>query len=271
MFGFAIICLTIIVLYFFNLYQYWDTIGQYVFFLILIFEILCFLFPFQVSIRIYYLMKEKATLLELITVIMVESSNIMYLVSEILFFFQIIQYNLMIILSNTSDFLMLVGILFLLSNYLIHKDFLYRLPFPIHYIIITNLAGIQVYNRHIATINIPSLALDKEELMSGAINAISSLMQESLGTTTKLKFIDVEAFQIYFSDIPKESGILAIFTSGYSIYLQKSLDNFAKSIPNDIVEKMNRIGYRIGEFDDKLDKLLTQAFPYLVILKDKNK
>jgi hypothetical protein len=213
-------------------------------------------------------MREKATLFEVFAVILVESSNIMFLISEVLYFTNSIQYDLATILSSISDFLMLLGILFLLSNYLIHSDFLYRLPFPVHYIIIINRAGIQVYRRHLTTINIPQLNLDKEELMSGALNAISSLIQESLGTNTKLKFIDAEGYQIYFSEFPRASGILAIFTSGSSIYLKKSLQNFAKSIPDHLIEELNKIGLIIGVFDDRLDKLLTQAFPYLVILKD---
>jgi hypothetical protein len=249
------------------MYQNWEIIGPYVLSLITIFTILCFLFPLQVSIKIYHLMKERATLIELIAIIIVESSNIMFMVSEFLYYSQTIQFNVESNLTAISDLVMFFGILLLLANYLIHNDFLYRLPFPVHYIIITNRAGIQVYNRHLTTINIPSFALEKEELMSGAIRAISSLMQESLGMNTNLKFIDAEAFQIYFSNIPNENGILAIFTSGYSIYLQKSMENFAKSIPDDIVEKLNRIDHRIGLFDDKLDNLLTQAFPYLVILK----
>ena len=271
MFGFAIICLTSLVLYFFDLYKNWDVIGQYFYFLIIIFTILCFLFPLHVSIKIYYLMRERATLFEIFAVIIVESSNIMFLISEILFFTNIIQYDLATILSSISDLLILLGILFLLSNYLIHTDFLYRLPFPVHYFIIINGAGIQVYNRHIATINIPRFGLEKEQLMSGALRAISSLMQETLGTNTKLRFIDAEAYQIYFSEIPKENGNLAIFTSGSSIYLKKSLNNFAKSLPDDLVEELNDIDFFVGAFDDRLDELLTKTFPYLVILRDENK
>lgn len=212
-------------------------------------------------------MRERATLIEFLVLILIESSNIMYLISELLYIIKIIQFNLAIILLNISDFILLLGVLFLLSNYLIHRDFLYRLPFPVHYLIIINKAGIQVYKRHIATISIPRFDPEKEGLMSGALRAISILMQESLGANTKLKFIDAAAYQIYFSEISKEKGIIAIFTSGSSIYLKKSLNNFAKSLPMDLIEKLNKDGLFVGAFDDELDKLLIQTFPYLVILK----
>ena len=257
----GVACLTLILVGFLNLYE--NLVAVYI--LRIIFVVFCLAYPLVVSYRTHLLTKERATLFELLSLVIVQISGILFLIYYSLTL--VINSPIIVLLTDITSILIIVGIFLLLINYIIHSDFLYRLPFPIHYFVLINNAGIQVYTRHVSTMNIPKFDPNKELIMSGVLKAISVLTKETLGTHTKLLSIDVEAYQIFFSETPQDKGILAMISSGSNKYLQKSLTSFTNSIPDNLFEEINTIDYRIGFFDDKLDELLTQAFPYVVIIK----
>ena len=151
---------------------------------------------------------------------------------------------------------------------MIHKDYFYRLPFPIHQIMVINKGGILAYIRGVSPSFYKDFSEAKELIMSGFIKALSSMVTEVLGTKSHLKYIDTGGYQIFFSQLLENSGIITIITSGGSYFLQKSLDRFANSISTDLLNEIHKPDVYSDDIQIQIDVLVAQAFPYLKIIKN---
>ncbi len=172
-------------------------------------------------------------------------------------------------IEDFSSLLFIFALVLLMINYLIHRDYLYQLPFPIHQIMIMNKAGTLIYNRKVSTVKIPNLTVEKEILMGGFITAIFSVVKDTLGSLSPIKYIDTGKYKILFSQIPGNNGIVSIIASGNNIFIQKLLNRFTKSIDIDIINKLAALGAINDELLNKIDSFLIKEFPFLTILPEK--
>ncbi len=248
----------------YNLYYlilYWIYSGYGVFIL---------LYPLKVSINSYLLTKEKATVLEMLSICLILLSNIVYIFEYPLNLYKINPFtNFFLTISDLSIVLFLIGLIILMSNYLINPDYLYRLPFPVYEIVIINKAGNIAYDQRLSSVKALELYSERGFRMIGVLSVISKIIKETLGTENQLKSIDSGNYKIFFSQIPNESGLVAILSSGLNYFLQKSLDNFAQFIPMDLIENINSAKALDEDAINKLDTLFLKHFPYLIIRKDK--
>jgi len=166
-----------------------------------------------------------------------------------------------LLLSGIGLIFSILGILFLLINYIIHPDYIYRLPFPIHSFMLYNEGGLLIYRKRV------HIEVFKDEfqeiLIAGAFTAISTLIQETLGTGAKLKQINAEQYQIYFINLPRKKGTLTIISLGSTHFFKKSLKRFANAIPDTLLEKINIIGINLKAIEPKIDLILSNSFPYI--------
>lgn len=203
--------------------------------------------------RVNHLAKINATKLELFFGGFIFTYRFVFLIRDVFGIFEVLLTYIGLISS-------IIGILILLLNYIIHPDYIYLLPFPIHSFMLYNESGLLIYNKRV------HIEAFKENfqgiLITGVFTAISALIQESLGTGAKLKQINAEQYQIYFINLPRKKGTLAIISLGSTHFFKKSLNRFAQAIPDALLEKMNIIGINLKKIEPEIDLILNNSFSY---------
>ena len=160
-------------------------------------------FAFFVSYKSYKLMHDKATSFELIALFMLICT---FFLQGILAFLRILDFpfnldNIQLIpFDRLTEVFALAGMLILMMNSFYYKDYVYRLPVPVHDFLIYSSSGLLVYSRKVKIPGI-NLVLEKQ-LITGMFTAIASLIKETLGSDSKLLQINVNNYQIFFSEMP---------------------------------------------------------------------
>jgi hypothetical protein len=157
----------------------------------------------------------------------------------------------------------IIGLFILLFTYIVYPDYLYLLPFPIYCIMLYNKSGILIYNRQFHQINKDKDNAMDNDLMTGMFTAISSLMDETLGKGAILKHFDADKYQIYFKQLPKQSGTLAVIASGNTSLFESSLKRFVRSISDSIIEKICYVATNLNALRPILDDLIKTNFPFV--------
>ncbi len=228
-------------------------------------------YSLKTTINTYSIIKERATVIEIFTLSLILISLIFFIVG---FTFSLSTFNMLGIISTglieLSTLFSLFSLIILIVNYVIHGEYFFHLPFPIYQIIIVDNQGLLIYNTSVSIINIPELDDTNKLLLSGYIEIITKIVKKILGSSTELKRIDTGLYQIYFSQIPDDNGVVMIIASGNSYYLQKSLNLFAKTISHYLSERSWGQTSLTKEFLEKIEELLLDSFPYLIIKKENN-
>jgi hypothetical protein len=164
------------------------------------------------------------------------------------------------IVSNLALVVSIIGLSLLMFNYIVHPDYLYLLPFPIHSIMIYNSTGLLVYDRKVEVEQI----VDQSTLMSGTLTAIQSMVQEVLGSGSQLKFIDAEKYKIIFASLPQDKAIIVIIARQDTKLFENSIQRFTKNIPTSILEKIGGTAIlNVEQLEESIDSLIKTNFPYI--------
>lgn len=167
-------------------------------------------------------------------------------------------------LVTTSLGLVIVGLFLVILNYTFHPDYIYRLPFPVHSFMIYNEAGISLYNRRVQA----QMEDDYQDmLMSGALTAISQLVQETLGSGARLRHVDADNYKIFLESIGEGKGTLVVIATGGTAAFRRSLQRFIRTIPDSIINALNDLDFDVAGKQKTIDELLFTSFPYLEIPK----
>jgi len=176
--------------------------------------------------------------------------------------------NYIKVIGNTGDLyligdvLSLIGLVMLTTNYIINPDYLYRIPKPLYQIALFNTTGLTLYSRAVKTkgIDIESIPT---QIVSGIITAISLVMKQGFGEGVFLKTIESTKHTLLFSR--RKDLTAMILTENPSYFVKKSLDNFLKFIPIDLLEELEKSSISVDdETRSLLDGILTKAYPYIV-------
>lgn len=253
LFGLNITILSLIIMYsIFNLSSY--SIYYTIRFLCSLCGITAMIRSINIIYRVNHLAKINATKLELFFGGFFFTYRFVFLIRDVFGIFEVLLTYIGLISS-------IIGILILLLNYIIHPDYIYLLPFPIHSFMLYNESGLLIYSKRV---HIEAFKENfKGILITGVFTAISSLIQESLGTGAKLKQINAEQYQIYFVNLPRKKGTLAIISLGSTHFFKKSLNRFAQAIPDTLLEKMNIIGINLKKIEPEIDLILNNSFSYV--------
>lgn len=266
-YGLAISCITILSLSIFGFYKDENMAEILIHFISSIFGAVSILYPLHITLRAHRLTNKRATHIELISILMFLITGILYVGEVLIRLFENVSLNpILYFIEDFSSLIFLAAIVLLMVNYLIHSDYLYQLPFPIHQIMIINKGGTLIYNRKVSIVKIPNLSFEKEILMGGFMTAIFSVVKDTLGSLSQIKYIDTGKYKIYFSQIPENNEIVSIIASGDNLFIQKSLNRFTNSISTDIIKKISASVLIKDELIDKIDGFLVSEFPFLTIL-----
>ncbi len=214
-----------------------------------------------ITIKVNQNAKLKETKLEVIAMLL-------FLIYAIIFFIRdfFLQKNMLYSLfSQVGIIFSALGSILLVLNYLLHPNYIYYLPFPIHSMILYNKDGVISYSRNLHSVGL--LQKFPEIVLSGTFSAISILIKETLGSGAKVQKINADKYQIYFINFPEENMTLAVIALGNTYFFQKSLKKFSKLIPHETLKRMNEPGVNLLELRPEIDKYLLSAFPYIRIKK----
>ena len=266
-YGLAISCITTLSLSIFGFYKDKNIAEILINFTSSIFGVVSILYPLHITLRAHRLTNKRATHIELISIFLLLLTGLLYVGEVLLRISENVSLNpILNFVADFSTLLFTFALILLMINYLIHSDYLYQLPFPIHQIMIISKGGILIYNRKVSIVKIPNLSFEKEILMGGFMTAIFSIVKDTLGSLSQIKYIDTGKYKIYFSQIPGNNGIVSMITSGDNLFIQKSLNRFTKSIDIDIIKKFSTSGVINDDLLDKIDSFLIKEFPFLTIL-----
>ncbi|KKN54060.1 hypothetical protein LCGC14_0596000 [marine sediment metagenome] len=266
-YGLAISCITILLLSIVAFYPDKNSAEILIHITSSIFGVASLLYPLHITLQTHRLTNKRATHIELISIFLFLISCVIYVGEGLIILFENVSLNPIIDFSeDISNLLFIIALVLLMINYLIHSDYLYQLPFPIHQIMIINKGGILIYNRKVSMVKIPNLNIEREIIMGGFISAIFSVVKEALGSFSQIKYIDTGKYKIYFSQIPGNNGIVSLIASGGNLIIQKSLDRFTKSIDLDIINKISTSGEINEDMVHRIDNFLIKEFSFLTIL-----
>ena len=157
----------------------------------------------------------------------------------------------------------LIGLLLIISNYIMHPDYLYLLPFPIYHFMVFNEGGILSYIRKVEKLETEDPQRDLDHLMAGAFTAVSNMFKEFLGAGANIRYIDADQFIIFMTSLPKKKGVLVVISRGNTALFKNSIIRFTHTWPSQLLNEINEDA-DLNEIRPKIDELIKTSFPYVI-------
>ncbi len=162
-------------------------------------------------------------------------------------------------------FLTLAGLILLLGNYIKNPRYVYLLPQPLRSIMIYSSSGLMIYGKRLIVADYSQAEESQDIMITGAFQAISSLVRETLGAKADLNRIDAGAYQVILTPLPGNVGKLAVISKGVSQALIKSIHRFVSGLPEEVLKQLEQTGFETSHIQAVLDEKVKEAFPYVQI------
>jgi len=215
-----------------------------------------FLYAFIISLRTTLKVNEKESAAETISLALLFFAHIIYVLGDN-YFLTILGAG---VYEELADMISTFGLFGYVLTYISNIDYLYRLPVPIHQLIIYNEAGLPVYARKVYTQGVESPYVE-EALFTGVISAISSLMSDTLGAGVELREIESNKQQVFLRHHNTLS--LAIIADAGTRFMTNSLEMLYEQIDDDLRKKLNQGTVDLSTYQEELDNLVQKSFPYI--------
>jgi hypothetical protein len=216
-----------------------------------------FLLALSTLIKELKVIKIKPLIIESIGLMFLFIYGSLYLIRDI--FFYVNAYEL---LTSIALVFSLIGLLLIISNFIIHPDYLYLIPFPIYSFMVFNKAGISCYFRKVKTLDEVEEGKNIEHLMAGALTAVSTMFKEVLGAGANIRYIDADNFIILVTSLPENKGTFIVISRGETALFKKSIIRFTLTWPSELREEINEM-FDLNEVGPKIDELIKKSFPYV--------
>jgi hypothetical protein len=223
---------------------------------IIIFSV--FLLAFTTVIKELKVIKIRAIFIESVGLTFLIMYGLLYLIRDI--FFYTTAYE---ILTSVALILSLIGLLLIISNFILHPDYLYLIPFPIFNFMIFNEGGTSCYFRKVKALDEIQQKKNIEHLMAGALSAVSTMFKEVLGAGASIRYIDAGNFKILVTTLAERKGIFVVISGGETALFKKSIIRFTHTWPSELLKEINDM-FDLNALRPKIDKLIKSSFPYVV-------
>lgn len=232
--------------------------SNFQFLLISISGVIVFVYGFNTMFKSYKLTRDNTIVFEIFALFLIVIGY-SFIVNSILISY-IIRIPLLEI-QELATIPMTFGLVLFLLTYLFNHEYTYKLPFPIYEFLIYNTNGLLIYDQRVESPGYDNnINLD---LLTGMFSAISSIIQESMGTNINLKKIDIDPYKIVFTRIEGTNLIFAIITTKYAQMLQNSVKRFIKNLPEIVKIKLNNDLVNRTVIQKDLDEIFVKMFPYV--------
>jgi hypothetical protein len=216
-----------------------------------------FIFASLTIIKELKITKLKALKIESIGLTFLLIYGLTYLIRD--FFFYNSYYD---IFTSAALIFSLIGLLFIISNFIIHPDYLYLLPFPIYNFMIFNEGGTLCYLRKVQGAGREEPKKNLEHLLAGAFTAVSNMFKEVLGAGANIRYIDADNFFILVTSLPDKKGVFVVISQGETGLLKNSIIRFTRTWTPQLIDEINGF-VDLNELRPKIDKLIKSSFPYV--------
>ncbi len=231
--------------------------------------ILSFSTAWKILRRTHFVVQEYSTRLEFIAINVILIGNLTFFVEDILatvsLRYTVIPEVLRHYLFLLANIISIIGLLILIGNYVLHPDYIFRIPIPIHAILMYNKHGILTYHRNVKSPTVSAQHF-RAELFSGIISSIKTMFDQMIGIKLAVTSIVAENYRIILQSLPSNVGTIVLITSGESTLLQQSLDRFITMIDDKTLKMIERDVIKAKEISAVLDPLVIKAFPYLTFI-----
>ena len=202
--------------------------------------------------------KTQAIIIESIGLVLLITYGSFYLIRD-LFFYE----NYYELFTSVALIFSLIGLLLIISNFILHPDYLYLLPFPIYSFMIFNEGGSPCYVRKVEKLDSEEPQPNLDHLMAGAFTAVSNMFKEVLGTGANIRYIDADQFIILVSSLPKKRGVFVVISQGETALFKNSMIRFTHTWTPQMLEEINEL-FDLNKLQPKIDELIRSSFPYVV-------
>ncbi len=161
--------------------------------------------------------------------------------------------------------LTVAGLIVLLGNYIKNPQYVYLLPQPLRSIMIYNSAGLMIYGKRLLVTDYSREEESQDMLITGAFQAVASLVKETLGAKADLSRIDAGDYQVLLTALPNNVGKVAVISKGVSQALIKLIARFVARLPKEVLDMLQQTGFETTGIQKVLDQCVTSAFPYVQI------
>jgi len=220
-----------------------------------------FIFAFLTVIKELKIIKLKALIVESVGLTILIIYGFTYLIRD-LFFYN----NYYDLLTSMALIFSLLGILLIISNFIIHPNYLYLLPFPIYNFMIFNEGGTLCYVRKVKGIERDKPKQNLEHLLAGAFTAVSNMFKEVLGAGANIRYIDAEKFIILVTPLAdkkgEKRGVFVVISQGETGLFKNSLIRFTHTWTPELLKEINGLP-DLNELRPKIDELIKSSFPYI--------
>lgn len=166
---------------------------------------------------------------------------------------------------EVGDLITFIGLVLLVSVYIFNPDYLYRMPVPIHGVIMYNSTGIAIYSRQVRNKGF-EVSKIPDQLMSMSITAVSSILTESLDTAAELQLIDARHRVLLFESRNQLTVMLICDRATY--FVKRSLRLLLDSLSEDAYATLTAEAYnKDEEVEEELDSAVKDALPYVVFIE----
>ncbi|MHA1684856.1 MAG: hypothetical protein ACTSYD_00460 [Candidatus Heimdallarchaeaceae archaeon] len=149
-----------------------------------------------------------------------------------------------------------IGFFITAFSFLMDPYVAYFLPYDVSLLVVVNRAGIPVFSHHFSEIEID------EELFSGAVKAITTLMQETLKTEEGVQFVRIGNVKLVIE--LKEQISAFVITNRESGVLKEALASFLERFVAEYKQKTAlKEGFVVAEEFRKADELVRQYLGFL--------
>ncbi len=217
-----------------------------------------FIFAFSTMIKELKIVKIKTILIESIGLMFLILYGSLYLIRDV-FFYE----NYYEIFTSVALIFSLIGILLIISNFIMHPDYLYYIPFSIYNFMIFNEGGTLCYVRKVQKLDNEKPKKHLEHLLAGAFTAVSNMFKEVLGAGANIRYIDAESFIILVTSLPDKRGVFVVISRGETALFKSSIKRFARTLSPQLLKEIN--GHvDLNELRSKIDTRIKDSFPYVV-------
>lgn len=216
-----------------------------------------FILAFFTVLKELKLTNMRPILIELIGLILLILYGGLYLVRD-LFLYD--YYDLLTLIALIFS---LSGLLLIISNYILHPDYLYLLPFPIYNFMVFNEGGSPCYVRNVEKLDIDKPQANRDHLMAGALTAVSNMFREVLGAGANIRYIDADEFKMIVTSLPEKKGAFIVISRGETALFKSSIKRFIDTWTPQLLKDINEV-MDLNKLQPRIDKLIKASFPYVV-------
>jgi hypothetical protein len=168
------------------------------------------------------------------------------------------------ILHSTEEYPIFIGDILLFGTFLVKRDYIYRLPFDVHLLLVVYRAsGLPAYTTRFETHR--PIQIDGT-LLSGLLTAMNSLFQEVGRKEVTLK--SVEGAGLHFLLQWGKDVVTLVVTDQITFYLQQAVKQFTQDFEACYTTEIKACTPDLNAYNDAT-KLIKPNFPFFTVMGEK--